>query len=78
MIQTSTGTSSNGSVSMSSVIVHLDSCVVAEKASELCRTALAECPNGSIPIQTVYEMLLRMVDREDIIDAMRADGEVAS
>lgn len=46
-----------------------------EKAHELCVEAVKAHPNGMIPVQSVYDMLLKMVGREDIIDAMQRDWE---
>ncbi len=45
----------------------------AERAHQLCLAVVKESPNGMIPIQTVYEMLLKMAGRYDILDEMAKD-----
>ena len=46
-----------------------------EKAHTLCVEATVAHPTGMIPVQTVFEMLLKMMNREDVIAAMHADYE---
>ena len=44
------------------------------KAHDLC-VELAEGTNGNVPIQSVYEAMLRLIGREDVVASMRLDGE---
>lgn len=47
------------------------------QASDLCKKALETSPDGNIPVQTVYEMLLTIIGREDVIEDMRRDGDIS-
>lgn len=44
-----------------------------EEAHRLCVAATVDHPNGMIPVQTVYEMLLKLIGRQDVLEAMRED-----
>jgi len=46
-----------------------------EQAHELCIAAVKDHPNGMIPIQTVYELMMKLIGREDVIAAMEEDLE---
>lgn len=46
---------------------------VVHVATELCATALLEHPDGNIPVQSVFDMLLKISGREDVVKAMMAD-----
>lgn len=45
-----------------------------ERAHELC-VELAKGTNGNVPIQSVYEAMLRLIGRQDVIDAQHEDGK---
>lgn len=48
-----------------------------ELAHDLC-VELAKGTNGNVPIQSVYEAMLKLIGREDVIEQMQADGNYRS
>ncbi|HVJ72090.1 MAG TPA: hypothetical protein VM531_11395, partial [Sphingomicrobium sp.] len=43
-----------------------------ERATELCRE-LVGTGNGNVPIQSVYEAMMKLIGRDDVIEQMQAD-----